>query len=218
MKPQARRALMRRVWVAAWGIATVVLLFVIILLSVELAKRAKPAVERQQAAPIPVPAPLIERPGTMPTKAIQAYFPDAQGHGLTTLPLNIAFTDSTVENCRNTLQAIIAGPPDKNVSPMLPPNTKTRGVYMLEDGTLVVDFAIELEIELKKYKSAAFESLMVYGVVNTLCQPELKGEKEAAVTQVSFLIEGMPPRESFPAHVDVSKPIKPNPEWLAAQQ
>lgn len=217
MKPQARRALIRRVWIAAWGIATIVLLFVVFFLSLELAKRAKPATDRQPVAPIPVPAPLIERPGTLPTKAIQTCFTHPQGSTLAPALLNIPFTDSTIENCRNTLQAIIAGPPDQSVAPLLPPNTKLRGVYMFEEGHLVLDFAIELEIELKKYRSAAFESLLFYGLVNTLCQPQLKGEKEPAVVKVSFLIEGMPPRESFPAHLDLSKPLRPSSQWLPRQ-
>ena len=93
-----------------------------------------------------------------------------------------------------------------------------RSLYLLEGGELVMDFSIQLELEARKRKSASLEALMVYGIANTLTQPDVKGADEPAVSTVRFLIEGSAPRESFPAHVDLSGPVAPDTGWLAGPQ
>lgn len=223
----SRRALWRRTWMAAWGMATLVLGFAVIMLTVVLIQRT-PQPESQAAdtdaaaaqssdgKPVTTPA-LIERPDALPTVSVPLYFADPAGRGLVAEAAAVEHGDFTVENCRKALEALAKGPQGA-LAPVLPPTMRVRGLYLLEDGHLVVDFAIELELDLRRFKSAGFESVMAYAIANTLTQPELQGGKEPAVTKVSLLIEGAPPRDSFPAHLDMSQPILPNPEWVVKTQ
>jgi hypothetical protein len=148
---------------------------------------------------------------------VTLYFADTEGKSLAPDLGRIAITDSTVENCRNALDALLKGPRD-GLTPILPPPAAIRGVYLLEDGELVVDCSMDLETELKRIRSASLESLLVYGVVNTLTQPAVQGAKDVRVTKVRFLIEGSSPRETFPSHLDMSNPIAPDPGWIGARQ
>jgi len=215
---------------AIWGMATLVLAFAVILLTVVLIQRAPQAEsQREQAAPEPAATgqaalpqgvpnlALIERPDALPTVSVPLYFADPAGRGLVAEPAPVEHGESTVENCRRALEAMAKGPKGA-LAPVLPPSAKTRGIYLLEDGTLVVDFAIELELDLRRFKSAGFESLLAYAIANTLTQPELQGSRGPAVTKVSLLIEGAPPRDSFPAHMDFSKAIPPNADWVVKTQ
>ena len=69
-----------------------------------------------------------------------------------------------------------------------------RGIYLLEDGELVVDFSGEIVSEHLRFSSAAMECLMIYGVVNTLTQDALRGPEDLPVRRVRFLFEGRPAR------------------------
>ena len=125
------------------------------------------------------------------------------------------FSDSTQENCRAALALLIAGP-EKNNTPIFPPQVQLRALYLPDNGELVLDFSRDLIASGARFKSASFESLLVYGVVNTLCQPALQAKGGATVRQVRFLFEGAPPQEGFPAHIDLGGPIRPDETWLAA--
>ena len=218
MNLQTRRALLRQIFMAAWGMLTVVLIFIAILLCIELGRRSNQAPVRKEMATRPTPAPIVEPPETVPTRNVTLFFADVAGRGLAPETAAVEHDEYTVDNCRNALQALIKGPQDGKLAPILPPTTKIRGVYLIEEGHLVVDLAIEIELDLRKIKSAAVEASMIYGIANTLAQPELKGDKESAVQKISFLIEGSPPRESFPAHLELSRPTIPDSSWLAPVQ
>ncbi|MDQ1257124.1 MAG: hypothetical protein QG656_1726, partial [Candidatus Hydrogenedentes bacterium] len=149
------------------------------------------------------------------TEEVLLFFSDAQGNQLIAEPRRIEFTDSTAENCRNALNALIAGPQETGtVWPVVSPGVKVQALYLLEGGELVIDFSRELFEEHKNVQSASFEALLVYGIVQTLTQDAVKGPKDQAVSRVRFLMEGAPP--PFPAHLDVSSPIAPDRRWVAA--
>ena len=217
MKPaygrsETRRAAMGRFLLALWGLATLVLLFCVVLLAYEMVRQGKDPLASLKKEPVAVP-PAIQTGEPTAKKDVTLFFADAEGRRLVAETAAIDASDSTVENCRKALEGLIRGPRDI-LTPILPQSTKVRGLFLLEDGELVVDFSMELEVEFKKIKSASSEALMAYGVVNTLTQPALKGAAEGAVAKLRFLIEGATPRESFPAHLDVSKPLYPVPEWI----
>ena len=216
-----RRAAIHRVLLSAWAFLTLVLVFCVILLAVEMVRQGQDplaSIKKTASEAIPPPVSVTEAAAT---KDITLFFASADGRQLVPELGRIDFTDSTVENCRRALDALIRGTREP-LTPILPTSTKVRGMYLLEQGELVVDFSMELESELKRVSSASTEGLMIYGVVNTLTQPALQAGSEDAHTQavsaVRFLIEGAPPREAFPCHVDVSLPVGPNPEWTARAQ
>jgi len=162
-----------------------------------------------------LPAPL--EADAAPTHDITLYFSDAEGRQLVPERRAIRGSEYTVENCRQALQALIDGPA-QGTRAILPKETRVRGLYLLPTGELVIDFPVDLDLEMRKARSAAAEALLVYGIVNTLTQPDLQGPKDPAVTAVRFLIGGSPAGENFPEHLDVSAPIAPDPSWLAATQ
>jgi germination protein M len=146
---------------------------------------------------------------------VTLYFGSADGRTLTPEKRSMEYSDSTVENCRRALKALIAGPREAP-APILPGSTQIRALYLLDTGELVVDFSREIISDQIRLKSASLESLLVYGVVNTLAQEALQTKKQAPVRKVRFLFEGAPPQESFPAHIDLTDPIVPDPRWTLA--
>lgn len=217
MKAATRRELFRRALFAAWGMATLVLVFCVILLVLEMVRKGQdPLALVKEQTDAAAPQPLeISQPS--PTQDITLYFATADGRMLAPEPYRIEYSDFTINNCRTALDALIRGPQGP-LTPILPPSARVNGMYLLEDGELVINFSIELELADRKLKSASLEALMIYGIVNTLTQRALKGDKEGAVTKVRFLIGDSAPRESFPAHLDVSEPISPDPRWIETAQ
>lgn len=214
MSSVARHArIYRRIFFAAWGLATVLLVFVVALLVFVLLRQEHapvlPEMEQQPAV-----APPAEDFGeAVATKEVDLYFAGADGLRLVPEKAPVEFTEFTTENCRHAVEALIRGP-QGGLSPIMSPETRIRGLYLLPDGELVVDFTLDLAMQAKKTASASLEALMVYGIVNTVGQEALKGSREPAVTKVRLLMEGMS-RETFPAHVDVSEPFTPDLRWVA---
>jgi hypothetical protein len=141
------------------------------------------------------------------------YFADEDGRLLVPETRRIEYRDSTVENCRQVLEAVIEGSRE-GLAPVVSEATRVRALYLLDGGELVVDLSRELE--LGQPKSASSEALMIYGIVNALTQPALRSpsEKDAGVRRVRFLFEGSPPHESFPAHLDLGQPVGPDHRWI----
>jgi hypothetical protein len=225
-RAERRRALWSRVFVAAWAMVTCILVFCVLLLVYELYQEGRvPAVRPKRDAVASSPAIQLDNPAA--TQEVILYFATADGKQLAGEMGRVEFGDLTVENCRRALEALARGPRGA-LTPILPttlkPETLIRGVYLLDDGELVIDLSMELEREFRRVKSASLESLMVYGIVNTLTQASLLGsgdeKRQAQVVpkKVRFLVEGSPPRESFPAHLDMSAPIAPDPRWIARAQ
>jgi len=149
------------------------------------------------------------------TREIVLYFAGADGASLVPEKRRIDIVPSAVENCRAALRELIAGPSRLHF-PVLPGTAKVRALYLLDDGELVIDFSGEIQPDTAALRSATLEALMVYAIVNTVTQPELRGEHAKGARRVRFLVEGSPPRETFPAHLDLSAPIAPDPRWIAA--
>ena len=214
MNAAERRGFFKSVVLAVWGMFTVVLLCCIVLLVVEMIRQKQDPLElAKKAVNKPLP-PITTTEEAAPKKEVSLFFADAGAQGLVPETRAIEFSELTVENCRNAIEALIQGS-TTGLTAILPSSTKIRGLYLLEGGELVVDFSMELEYEVKKIQSASFEALLVQSITQTLMQAGVKGEKEAAVTKVRFLIEGTTPHESFPGHIDATAPITADPQWVA---
>jgi hypothetical protein len=201
---------------SVWGLITLVLLFLVLLLGNEMLKNGQDPLGSlrtpEQAA---APAPQAARPAVaLGQREVQLFFADANASYLQPQSVAIDFTDSTVENCRNALKALILGPRNGG-APVIAPSVQVRALYLLDDGELVVDLSREFISEHARIKSASLESLLVQGVVNTMAQGALQTKGEAAVRRVRFLVEGSTPTEGFPAHIDLSEAIEPDSLWLA---
>jgi len=202
---------LRKIGLAAWAMFTLILLFCVLLLANELMKSGKnpldlSAIERSPAA-------VAQGPGTASQlREVMLYAVGANGSALLPERRNIPLGDAAVDNCRAALDALKQPTADAANLPVLPPSAEYNGFYLLPGGELVVDFSARgFQADLKK--SAGAETLLVYGIVNSLTQDSLKGAKGEKANTVRFLIDGAVPREAFPAHLDLSKPIAPDAQW-----
>lgn len=200
---------------ALWGLGTLILLFVVILLVGQMMKDGRDpfdAVRPRETKPSAASAARAATP--MGKHPVRLYFADGEGKALVAEERVMEFSDATQENCRNAL-ALLMGGPEGSHTAIFPQQSQLRALYLLDSGELVLDFSRELIASGARFKSASFESLLVYGVVNTLCQPGLQAKGGAPVRQVRFLFEGAPPQEGFPAHIDLTAPVRPDSAWIA---
>lgn len=215
MSKKFRKNVLWQLTLSAWGMVTLVLLFCVILLANELSKSGENpfgALKPEQAA-APAARETRRPEQTLGPREITLFFADTEGGALTGERDSVDFSDSTALNCRAALDKLIAGPRDM-LTPILPPSVHVRGIYLLGDGELVVDFSGEIVSQHLRFTSALMETLLVQGVANTLTQEALRGESDGPVRRVRFLFEGAQPEESYPAHIDLSKPIQPDPVWI----
>lgn len=210
----------RKVLLSAWAMATLVLLFCLLLLANEMVRQGVDPLGllHPRSAPETVAGAGAARPRPAVTtgmREVALFFAQTGGQALEPELRRIEVTTSTVENCRNALRELVKGPA-RALAPVIPANVTVRAMYLLNDGELVVDFSRELQPESARERSLALEALMAYGVANTLTQTDLRAADGPAVRRVRFLVEGEAPPESYPAHLDLSQPIGPGQHWVAA--
>jgi len=216
MSPAPRRDILRELLLAVWGLGTMVLLFIVVLLVAQMMKEGRDPMDGLR----PKAAPTAERTGARTSVAlgqrtVQLYFADPAGVQLIPEARSLNASDSVEENCREALAALIAGP-QSGGSPVLPSAAKVRALFLLENGELVVDFSRDLISAGARTQSATSEALMVYAIATTLTQEALQVKGGTRVSQVRFLFEGAAPQEGFPAHLNLSGPVRPDQKWLEA--
>ncbi len=217
MKSAEKTSIFRQLFLTLWAMCTLVLCFVVGLLVNEMLKSGSDPLaaftpetaDNVSSEPLK-PAPLLNSLGT---KEINLFFTDADGHWLDTEPMVLEYQSHTVENCRKALARLVAGPQSEQLFPIIPVNAKIRALYLRPDGELTIDISSEMLTAQNRPRSAETESLMVYGIVNTLMQPELKAPDDVAVATIRFLFDGAAPKESFPAHLDLSTPLYQDMNW-----
>lgn len=192
-----------------WAMATLVLIFCVGLLVYEMVQQGQEPL-RLGLGKAPVPLPATADQDSVTTRRVQLYFANPASTVLQSESRRIQFSEYTVENCRQVLQALIEGPRE-SLTPILPPATKIRGIYLLADGELVIDFSRELEAG--QIRSATAEFLMVQGIVASITQQALAGRRGPRVHRVRFLFEGSPSQDTFPSHIDLSEPVAPDKSW-----
>ena len=211
-----RNEILKRLMVSLWGMVTLILVFIIGLLFNEMIKSGQDPLTAFTNQNIRVAAKITEDRSatTRETKRILLYFASNNARTLVAEEHRIEFTDALAENFRTILQNLIAGP-QTDLLPILPASTKIRGLYILENGEMVIDFSRELISQQARPRSASLESLMIYGIVNTLTQANLQQDTSQTIRTIRFLFEGAPPEENFSAHIDLSEPVARNIEWIA---
>ncbi|MBI4556030.1 MAG: GerMN domain-containing protein [Candidatus Hydrogenedentes bacterium] len=213
MNTADRNAVFRRFFVVLWGLATLLLVFIVALLVYQMVREGKaPLAVTVEEAPIAPPEPAMAE--AVQTRDVQLYFSNNESDALVAESRPVDYGPSTIENCRATLNGLVTGPRNP-LAPIVPPDTKIRALYLLEEGELVVDLSHEV---LALPKGVASEALMVYGIVNTLTQSALKGPKDAGVRSVRILVEGAGAEESLSNHLDWSEPWTPNYGWTTEPQ
>jgi spore germination protein GerM len=158
----------------------------------------------ERAEPPALPAPVTEtgaaEPSIAPVQrlAVWVYYPSAAGDGLIGEPHEIFATSTPGDRAKQILADLIAGPVSKRALPALPPATRLRQVYVLEDGTAYVDLSEDVRQGLGG--GSAEELYAVYSIVDSLVVnvPEIR--------RVGILIEGKE-IETLNGHLDLRRPL-----------
>lgn len=217
MSRNFRLTVLQKLALSIWAMGTLVLLFVVVLLVREIAANGRDPIgafeltEEEQAQRAPT-----SRTTSVGTREVLLYFSAPDGRSLVTEKRVLAFSNSTVENCKTVLTALIEGP-QTGTSPILPKTVKVKSLFLLEGGEMVINFSRELQSEHARFSSATLESLMVQGIVQTVAQSAVQEGEAPRINRVRFLIEDAPPSEAFPAHIDLAEPVAPDVQWLTAQ-
>jgi hypothetical protein len=200
--------IVRTALLSIWGMITLVLVFTVSLLMYEMYQQGQSPLAltlgTENTAPLPVETPPVQ---VETFHEVEIYFASRTTSTLLTEPHRLTLTGSTVENCRAAMSFLIDGPNLPALAPIVSNKTRIRAMYLLENGELVIDFSRDLEAG--HVRSASAELLMVDGIANTLFQPILKGKNDLGVRHIRFLFEGAAYQQTFPAHIDLTDPIRP---------
>ncbi len=203
----------RKVLLALWAMATLILLFSVVLLTSELIRLGHNPLTLPEVLPDPIASVAPSEPSTE-ARDVTLYFATADARLLSGESRSLSHSESTVENCRAALDALIEGPLPP-LHALIPKAVDVRGMWLLDSGELVVDFTYPLQ---EARKSVSEEALLVYSVVDTLAQPTLQGSDKKQVRSVRLLIGGLPPTNLYPAHLDLSGALTPDSQWIAAPE
>lgn len=197
---------------AAWGLATLVLFFTVVLLAYEYyrAGNASGAVFTATDAPS---APRFTASETVEETEITLYFGASDSLRLDAERRLLVMTGSTTQNCKRAFNELTLGPRSGGVR-LLDAGASVRAAYHLDDGTLVFDLARNANVP--QVGSATAEALMLRSIVATFSQEAIRGREGPPVRSVRFLYEGSLPTDQFPAHIDLSSPISVDRSWLTS--
>ena len=135
------------------------------------------------------------------TATVEIYFPSALSDGLVGEFRQIFDTVTPGDRAKQIIADLISGPTSDDCLRAVPPNTRLRQVYVLNDGTAYVDFSSALTEGIGG--GSMKELLTVYAIVDSVAF----GVRE--VRRVGILVNGRP-LETMNGHLDLSRPLKPN--------
>jgi len=216
MSEASRNRFFQKTILAAWAFITLVLAVVILLMVNERAEQKRTTTGTASAG---AGTPATPAANSAPVRSsenervVRLYFATPDGAALAAEDRAIGFHESTIDNCRAALEAVLGGPRE-SLSPVAPATASIRGVYALDGGRLLVDLSREVAQGLPR--SAAAEALFTQSLAHTLTQTTLQTPDGIRVLSVRVLIEGFPAVNSFASHLDLSDFITPDPEWLQA--
>lgn len=148
------------------------------------------------------PSQRTEPTDTMET--VTLLFGSTDGQGLGTEVRKVSKKDTTLDQIKQLIEELIRGPNAVLVR-TIPEGTKLNSVYLLSDGTLVVDFS--REIQTLHTGGSTGEILTVYSIVNSLTM------NFPQVETVQILIDG-DEVETLVGHLDLEQPLTRDNRWL----
>ena len=131
-------------------------------------------------------------------------FGSIDGQGLATEIRKVNKKDTSLEQIKQLIEELIRGPYGVLVR-TIPEGAKLNSVYLLPDGTLVVDFS--REIQTLHTGGTTGEILTVYSIVNSLAM------NFPQVETVQILIDG-DEVETLVGHLDLEQPLTRDNRWL----
>jgi hypothetical protein len=198
---------------AAWGVATMVLAFAVVLLVFELYRRGASTEDTSPSVPVFAASHDAGADTRSREAEIHVYFASPYALELHAEPRLVELTSDTIENCKRAFAALAEGPRSDAV-PVVDTGARARAMYLMPNGDLVVDLAREVDVP--ALHSASAELLAVQSIVLTLTQSGLRAGDTPPVRRVELLFEGSPLSERFPEHTAFQGAIEPKPSWAGA--
>jgi spore germination protein GerM len=131
------------------------------------------------------------------------YYIAADGVRLDAAQRDVAYAESTPDQARRILEAMLEPPPPGLLS-AIPAGTALRGVYLGDGGAAYVDFTGP--IRANHPGGSLNELLTVYAIVSSVTA------NLPAVTAVQILIDGRE-ADTLAGHVDLRRPLPPSALW-----
>ncbi|HOD50692.1 MAG TPA: GerMN domain-containing protein [Candidatus Hydrogenedentes bacterium] len=220
MKAEDRQRFLKQALLGFWAMLTVILVMALALIVFNMVQQGQ--------SPFPVlPAgaqassaqPGAETPALSETRRdVPLFFASEDGRLLVPEIRVLTLGEDTIANYHTALDALIQGP-EGMFTPVAAPGTRVKGIFVMEDGELIVDMSMETVSGLRKQPSVSSEMLFLQSIVHTLSAPELLGADATPVAKVQILIEGASAEESFKdAHCDWASPLVRDPHWLAGNE
>lgn len=138
---------------------------------------------------------------------VVVYFINLNSMCLEKVDIDIENGESYESTCRNVISAMKEHQSEMTLSP-LPKDSTIRGIYLLDDGEVVIDLPSIIFKDIPLPKTALAEMLWVYSLVNTLLQEKLY--KDIKLSKLRILIEGSEPSLDFFGHIDITSPFSPD--------
>lgn len=140
-------------------------------------------------------APIIKK--TDEKMKVSLYFASPEDEHLVVESREIYRTFSRIDQIKQAVIALIEGPKN-DLDPVIPEGAVLKEVYLDKNGTVYVDFSIEL---VKNHPGGSSGEIMtIYGIVNTLCA------NFSEVKEVQILVEGKE-IETISGHLDTRYPF-----------
>lgn len=144
-----------------------------------------------------------DEPGTgpLPRRNVEIYYPSAVEDGLVGEIHEIFNTATPGDRAKQIIADLISGPENPGALRALPPATRLRQVYVLDNGVAYVDFSADLTEGMGG--GSKDEILAVYSVVNSVAinLPEIR--------RVGILINGRSVA-TLNGHLDLRRPLAPD--------
>ena len=190
----------RRILVAVWAGTLILLCGLGLYLFRELLSgMSLPSTEQTEQPPQPMKR----------LRTVSLYFGATGGRGLAREQRQIRVVGKTShEVLQLVLQELIQGPATVLVR-TIPPETTVNSLFLLDTGTLVIDFG--KEIQAYHPGSCLCELMTVYSIVNTLTA------NFNEISSVRFLVEGSEIDTLIEhGHVDLAEPVLSDQTWIYA--
>ena len=136
---------------------------------------------------------------------IELYFPSALENGLVGEYHEIFDTITPEDRIKQIIADLIGGPQSQDALRSLPPGTRLRQAFVLENGTAYLDFSAELSESLGG--GSQQELLAVYSIIDSVAL------NVSEVRRVGILINGQP-IETLNGHLDLRRPLPPDNRWI----
>jgi spore germination protein GerM len=169
-------------------------------------RRSELRPERRRPRPFlrvsPVPGPSAPAEGGAPAATPQAmvratlYFPDREGQRLQPEERDIPRPARATAFVEALFAELQRGPKREDLVAAIPPKMQLRNAFLLPDGRVVVDLAVDAGLSF----GSAEELAIVASVVNTMLQ------NLAETRSVRILVNGEP-AETLGGHVDLTRPL-----------